>query len=125
MRHLIVCFLMAAGCSASLAAPTPPAVRAEIDALLERLRTSGCEFNRNGSWNDGARAKAHLLRKLGYIERKGTLASTEQFIELAASSSSSSGAPYQVRCGAGQAVPSRQWLSKELSAIRSGAGRKP
>ncbi|MGQ3076171.1 MAG: DUF5329 family protein, partial [Ferrovibrionaceae bacterium] len=72
---------------AAFADPTPAPVRAEIDAMLNRLETSGCQFLRNGSWHDGARAKAHLLDKLAYIEKRGTVQSAEQFIELAASRS--------------------------------------
>lgn len=123
MRRFLFALLIAAGCCVSLAAPAPAPVRAEIDALLTRLQTSGCEFNRNGSWHSAEKARAHLLGKLKYIERRGTLESTEQFIELAASQSSLSGAPYQVKCGGGPAVQSRQWLTTELAAIRSARGR--
>ncbi|MRV73115.1 hypothetical protein GJ700_15505 [Duganella sp. FT92W] len=101
------------------AAPTAAPVRAEIDGLLGKLQTSGCQFNRNGSWYSGAEAKSHLLRKLEYFEDKSNVKTTEQFIELAASKSSSSGKPYQVKCGNAAAVPSQQWLSTELNAIRA------
>ena len=75
----------------AFADPTPAPVRAEIDAMLGRLEASGCRFLRNGSWHDGARAREHLLDKLEYIEKRGTLQNAEQFIELAASRSSLSG----------------------------------
>lgn len=103
------------------AAPASAAVRAEIDALLDRLASSGCEFNRNGSWYPAADAKSHLLRKLDYFERKGALASTEQFIELGASASSSSGRPYLVKCGNAAPVPSRDWLVATLASLRAGS----
>ena len=111
-------------CTAALAAPTPAPIRAEIDALLARLEASGCEFNRNGSRYSGADAKDHLLRKLAYIEDRGTLKSTEEFIELAAARSSLSGKPYQVRCGKTTAVESQQWLGRQLSDIRASGGVK-
>ena len=117
-RHLAA-ILFAAWSCVSLAAPTPAPVRAEIDALLARLQTSGCQFNRNGAWHNGAKAKEHLLNKLKYIERKGTVQSTEQFIELAASVSNSSGKPYEVKCGSAAPVPSQQWLTAELVKVRS------
>ena len=104
---------------AALAAPTSAPVRSEIDALLGRLQSSGCTFNRNGTWYNSDEAKDHLLRKLEYIERRGTVASTEQFIELAATKSSSSGQSYQVKCGAVAAVPSAQWLGQQLKQIRA------
>jgi hypothetical protein len=113
---------LAVFCQAT-AGPTPAATRAEIDALLTRLESSGCDFNRNGSWYKGAEAKAHLLKKLEYLENKSTLRSTEQFIEQTASSSSSSGKPYLVKCGGANPQPSAQWLSKQLEGLRaSGAG---
>jgi Family of unknown function (DUF5329) len=109
--------------SAALAAAAPSGsasgpVRAEIEVLLARLAASGCEFNRNGTWYNGADARNHLQRKLGYLENRGTLRSTEQFIELAATSSSSSGQAYQVKCGGAAAQTSAQWLTKELAVIR-------
>jgi hypothetical protein len=122
VKRQLVSIVFAAWCCVSLAAPTPAPVRAEIDALLARLQTSGCQFGRNGSWYDGAKAREHLLSKLKHIERKGTVQSTEQFIELAASASSSSGKPYEVKCGNAAAVPSRQWLTNELAEVRSSSG---
>src|SRR6478735_2706597 len=101
------------------AAPLPPPVRAEIDALLARLQSSGCEFNRNGSWYSGAEAKTHLLRKLDYLEGKDLVNSAEQFIERGASGRSSSGKPYLVRCAGTAPVESRQWLGAELKAGRA------
>jgi hypothetical protein len=106
-------------CSAALAAPAREPVRAEIEALLARLAASGCKFQRNGAWYEGAQAQAHLLRKLESAGKRGTLQSTEQFIELVGSASSTSGEAYQVRCGAHAAEPSRRWLTRELSAVRA------
>ncbi|MDR2240437.1 MAG: DUF5329 domain-containing protein [Zoogloeaceae bacterium] len=112
-------------CMAAGAAPAAAPVRAEIDALLNKLQTSGCQFNRNGAWHSGSEARDHLLGKLEYIERKGTVGSAEQFIELAASRSSFSGKAYQVKCGDAAPVESRQWLSEQLKIIRSAAGKNP
>ena len=70
--------LALATCLAATATPLPPAARAEVDALLARLQSSGCEFNRNGSWHSGAEAKAHLLKKLDYLEGKNLVTTAEQ-----------------------------------------------
>jgi hypothetical protein len=105
----------------AFAEPTATPVRAEIDALLARLQAPGCEFNRNGKWYEGADAQAHLLRKLEYIEDRTTVRSAEQFIDLAASTSSRSGKPYLVRCAGGEPVESRAWLREQLELLR----RKP
>jgi hypothetical protein len=103
------------------ASPTPAPVRAEINALMGRLESSGCQFFRNGDWHSGAEAKTHLLRKLDAVEGKTTVAKTEQFIELAATRSSSSGQTYQVRCGQAAPVPSATWLGSQLQTLRAAA----
>ena len=101
------------------ATPLPPIARAEVDALLARLQASGCEFNRNGSWYAGADAKAHLLKKLDYLEGKDMVKTAEQFIERGASTSSTSGKPYLVRCAGKASVESAQWLKAELQQLRA------
>lgn len=103
------------------AAPLLPAARGEIEVLLSRLAASGCQFKRNGSWHAAVEAQAHLRRKLDYLVDKGAVASTEQFIERAASQSSMSGQAYQVKCGSQAPVPSGAWLRAELQAMRGGA----
>jgi hypothetical protein len=100
------------------AAPLPPPARAEVLALLDRLAASGCTFFRNGSWHSGARAKEHLLEKLAHAEKHASLPTAERFIEVAASSSSITGMPYQVRCGSTEPVTSAAWLTRELQDVR-------
>lgn len=106
-------------CLNAQAAPTAKAVRAEIDGLLGQLSASGCQFNRNGTWHSADEARTHLLRKLSALEDRGRVDSTEQFIALAASKSSTSGEPYQVRCGAAKPTPSADWLTQQLQRLRS------
>ena len=110
---------LATTASPAFAADLPATSRAEIDTLLNRLGASGCQFNRNGSWYSSTDARAHLAKKLNYLVEKKKLEGTEQFIKLAASSSSMSGKPYQVRCGAAPAVASEAWLTEQLRTIRS------
>ena len=101
------------------AAPLPISARADVDALLTRLQASGCEFNRNGSWYAGADARAHLLKKLEYLEGKDMVSTAEQFIERGASTSSMSGKPYLVRCTGKAPVESAVWLKAELQQVRA------
>lgn len=122
MRPHAFVFLSLA-CSLAVAAPTAAPVRAEIDLLLSKLQASGCEFNRNGSWYSGGEAKDHLLRKLEHIQGKSKVQSAEQFIELAAAKSSSSGKAYQVRCGSEAPVESQIWLTRQLGVIRAAGGK--
>jgi hypothetical protein len=103
----------------AIAGPAPAPVRTEIDALLSALGSSGCEFNRNGSWHNGTEARKHLLMKLDYLEKRNAVMTTEDFIERAASSSSMSGKPYQVRCPGSKTVDSSEWLHTRLKLVRS------
>lgn len=99
------------------AAALQPAARGEIEGLLSRLAGSGCQFNRNGGWHKASEAQTHLRRKLDYLEDKDAVGSTEQFIERAATKSSRSGKPYQVRCSKRAPVASSQWLRTELKVF--------
>jgi hypothetical protein len=101
------------------------AARAEIAHLLRHLETSGCQFQRNGSWFQPARAAAHLNQKYEYLLKKGLVTSAETFIERAATQSSASGKPYSVRCGNAAAVPSAIWLQEELGRFRCRSHAKP
>lgn len=95
----------------------------EIEALLSRLGKSDCKFQRNGKWHDAAEAQAHLRRKLDYLVERELVASTEQFIERAASKSSRSGKAYQVQCGKRAPMASGPWLRVQLRALRAHAKR--
>jgi Family of unknown function (DUF5329) len=122
MKRRLLLLLTVAFCTAGSAASLSPAARAEIDGLLSRLEASLCTFNRNGTWYPATEAKSHLLRKLTYLEDRGAVESAEQFIERAASSSSTTGKPYRVKCGSDASVESGPWLRSQLQLIRS-AGR--
>ncbi len=117
--RILAALLLACLLASAAAAPLSPPARSEIEGLLSRLETSGCDFNRNGTWYPGAEAKVHLMRKLKYLEDRGAVQSAEQFVELAATASSVSGRPYLVRCGNGTPVESATWLATQLRAMRS------
>jgi len=126
MRMSIPIFFasMAFGFHALAAAPIP-AVQAEIETLMNALESSGCDFNRNGSWYTAADAKKHLLQKLAYLNDKITLKSAEQFIEVGGSKSSMSGKPYLVRCPGATPIESQKWLLLRLNEIRGSATPLP
>ena len=119
MRFFTLSFLAFVACHAAMAAPLPPRVQSEVDGLMTRLEVSGCEFNRNGSWYSAVEARKHLSRKLEYLKDKTSVTSTEQFIDMAASSSSVSGKPYLVRCNGASPMPSRSWLLSQLGTVRT------
>ena len=118
MKQILLALALTWWTAALIADPVAAPVRAEIDALLGELQRSGCQFNRNGAWHSGTEAKKHLLRKFDYLERRGAIDSAEQFIGIAASQSSTTGKAYFVKCGSEAPVESRQWLTKQLAAIR-------
>jgi hypothetical protein len=120
IRPLLLFTLLAS--SLAIAGPPPAPVRTEIDALLAALGSSGCEFYRNGTWHNGTEARKHLLTKLNYLEKRNAVKTTEDFIELAASSSSMSGKPYQVRCPGSKTVESKEWLHSQLKLVRAPSG---
>ncbi len=108
---------VAAGAAAALG----PAARSEIDELMSWLEASDCKFSRNGTWYTATEARLHLLRKLKYLEDQAAVQTTEEFIELAASSSSATGEPYLVKCGSDAPVQSGVWLRSQLQALRLAA----
>jgi hypothetical protein len=101
----------------------PPTARVEIEYLLQRVGTSGCEFYRNGSWYDAGRAEAHLRDKYEYLDARHQINSAEDFIDRAATKSSLSGQVYQLRCNGSAAVPSGQWLYDALTLYRRASRR--
>lgn len=103
----------------ALAAAPSARTRVELDSLVSALRTSGCSFQRNGTWHDPATAADHLQKKREYLEGKGRIATAEDFIRLGATESSMSGKAYQVRCPDKPVVPSRVWLERKLAALRA------
>jgi hypothetical protein len=105
--------------SAAGSAEPDAVARAEIAHLLKYLETSGCQFQRNGSWYAPERAASHLNQKYEYLLKKDLVTSAETFIERAATESSASGKPYSVKCGDAAAVPSAEWLRAELQRFRT------
>ena len=110
----ILLLVLAPGASAA----PPAATQREVAALFDALAQSDCRFSRNGSWHDAARARQHLQRKYDYLLERDAVASTERFIELAATRSSLSGRPYLVRCGSAPAVESATWFRRVLARVR-------
>ncbi|PQP00730.1 MULTISPECIES: DUF5329 domain-containing protein [Pseudomonas] len=98
-------------------AQTSPQATQEINSLLDFVEHSECRFVRNGSEYAGPQARAHLEKKLEYLEEQEKVNSAEDFIELAATRSSTSGHAYEVRCPAG-IQPANLWLKTELQRQR-------
>lgn len=133
MRRLLAC-LFACAMIHSAQATSPPArtseanpvkpadaatAQREIQGLIDALGRSGCAFERNGEWYDGARARTHLGRKYDYLRRRDPAGSAESFIERAASRSSTSGRAYHVRCPGKAVEPASTWFQRQLRDLRA------
>jgi hypothetical protein len=120
--RLISQLMIAAGISliaivTDVQAQATPQTTQEIKGLLDFVEHSECLFVRNGSEYPGPRARAHLEKKLNYLEGKNMVNSAEDFIDLAATESSMSGRAYEVRCSEG-VEPASIWLKRELQRQR-------
>lgn len=90
----------------------------EIYHLFSYLKSSGCMFNRNGTWYPASDAVDHLQKKYDYLLKKDMITDTESFIAKAATESSMSGKAYEVKCQNNPGAPSAAWFTKELIAYR-------
>ena len=117
MKRLALALLLLPGLAG--AAEPSPVAKQEISHLMSYLEGSGCEFNRNGNWYGTADAVDHINQKYEYLLSKGLVTTAEDFIARAASESSMSGRPYQVRCAGAAPVESGGWLKAELVRYRA------
>jgi hypothetical protein len=118
MKIILIAFfaLLSAFCNAE---ELSGSTKQEIEHLFAHLESSGCQFNRNGSWYSAAEASVHIRKKYDYLVGKGLLNTSESFIEKAATESSMSGKPYQVKCEGQSVVLSSVWFNNELKVYRS------
>lgn len=105
--------------SLALAQAISDQAKMEISYLMDYLKESGCQFNRNGSWYTASEAVDHLNKKYEYLQKKEIVTSTEDFISRAATESSISGKPYHVKCGASAEIESGPWLRAALAKYRA------
>jgi hypothetical protein len=119
-RHITALLLAPAIFMAPIAhAEAPKNVDLEINFLLGFVEGSGCQFYRNGFWFCSKAAQEHLREKYNFLNLRNQVNSAEQFIDRAATESSFSGLPYEVRCNGGAVITSRQWLTEELARLRT------
>lgn len=117
--QMLWCALISLAMVAVSHAATPAGAELEIATLLADVAASGCQFYRNGSWYDAARAQAHLRLKYQALAARGQINSAEDFIARAATRSSFSGEAYRIRCPGNAAEPSDQWLREHLIRNRA------
>ena len=115
----VLCLVLGLALAPDVRAAAPAIAQTEINYLLGFIENSGCEFFRNGSWYDGKKAAAHLRDKYQILATGDRIQTAEDFIEEAATKSSLSGQPYQVRCSGGKAVTTNEWLRYLLARYRT------
>ena len=117
--RVILGLLLAVAVLPAARAGPPPIAQTEINYLLRFVETSGCEFYRNGSWFDAAKAEGHLRQKYQLLSQENQITTAEDFIERVATKSSLSGQAYKVRCRGGEPVTTNQWLHAALAVLRT------
>jgi hypothetical protein len=100
-------------------AEPPATVQQEINYLIGHIGDSGCEFKRNGTWSDAKAAETHVRSKYDFLARLGMIDTAKDFIDKAATKSSLSGQPYEIRCGGDLPMPSSLWLHNELARYQA------
>jgi len=90
---------------------------AEVNHLMNFVKTSDCVLNRNGTDHLGEKSVAHIQKKYDYFRDK--INSTENFIQFSATKSTMSGKYYTVTCPGQETVLAQDWLLQELARYRS------
>jgi len=89
----------------------------EIKHLLEYVKQTDCQFERNGKSYNGNEATGHIKKKYDY--HINDIDSAEKFIELSATKSMMSGIFYMIVCKDKPKIKSRDWLLQELTIYRT------
>jgi Family of unknown function (DUF5329) len=118
-KSMLFALIVALNILPAVRAAAPATAEIEINHLLGLIEQSGCEFFRNGTWYDAQRAQAHLRAKYDVLAASDQIRTAEDFIEKAASHSSLSGRPYQIRCGGGAPMTTNQWFVAALARYRN------
>ena len=117
--HAALSFLLLLAASASLRAETaPPAEKAKIEALIAHIEgLPGATFVRNGSDYNAATAAKFLRGKWKANDKEIKTAS--DFIAKAATLSSTTGKPYQIRLKDGTVTPCADYLTAQLKKLEA------
>lgn len=89
----------------------------EINHLLNFVRTTDCQYERNGTMHTGAEAHIHIKKKYNYFA--DDIKTTEDFIKYAATKSKMSGQYYKIHCPNKATIKSKVWLTNELMRFRA------
>jgi hypothetical protein len=105
--------------SARVVAAQNDGLDATIQHLIEYVRQSDVQFERNFSSHDSQEAAEHIENK--YQHFRDEIDTPEKFIELCATRSLVTGKRYRVVGSDGKAQPAGEWLNLELARYRGGS----
>jgi hypothetical protein len=89
----------------------------EINHLLDYVKNTTCQYERNGKMHSGKEALKHINKKYEYFA--DDIKTTEDFIKYSATKSKMSGKYYKIHCPEQAAVKSQTWLLAELKRYRT------
>jgi len=89
----------------------------EIQHLLAYVKSTDCQYERNGTQHTGVEAVEHIKKKFDYF--LDDIKTAEDFIEYSATKSKMSGRKYKVHCKGMSEQTSHDWLTKELQLYRN------
>jgi hypothetical protein len=114
---LLLCLLALFSAPAALqAADLPAPEKAKIEALINQIgNLKDASFIRNGSSYDAATAAKFLRGK--WNKESDSIANVSDFIDKAATKSSTSGQPYLIRYKDGREVECANWLREQLKKL--------
>ena len=88
----------------------------EIQHLLNYVKSTDCQYERNGNQHTGMEAVKHIQKKYDYYI--DDIKTAEDFIEYSATQSKMSGKKYKVHCTGLTEQTSQNWLLKALQKYR-------
>jgi len=89
----------------------------ETQHLLNFIKTTQCQYERNGTLHNGVEALQHIEKKYQYY--LDDIHSSEDFIKYSATKSQMSGKKYRVHCPDEAIQDSHTWLKAELEKYRA------
>jgi len=119
MNKLIPVALMTLASTFTLSShASPNQTQLETQHLLTFIKSTQCQYERNGTFHNGTEALQHIQKKYEYY--MDDIHSSEDFIKYSATKSQMSGNKYHIHCP-GQAIQdSSVWLTDELKKYRAG-----
>ena len=124
LAMIIACMVFHAFHAPSLMAISPVPPDLQIEALINEIQTlKDASFVRNGSTYDAKTAAKFLRGK--WDSHKSEITTAADFIEKAASVSSTTGKPYLIRFNDGREMKCGDFLKEKLEKLKATSPKQP